>query len=60
MSPFFLQGRALGPPLANSSYNKEKMENNERTLYKSTQGVRWIIQCNGAHILLTRMESSRE
>jgi hypothetical protein len=24
MSPFFLQGRALGPPLASSSYNKEK------------------------------------
>jgi hypothetical protein len=24
MSPFFLQGRALGPPLASSSYKKEK------------------------------------
>jgi hypothetical protein len=60
MSPFFLQGRALGPPLASSSYNKEKMENDERTLYKSTQWVRWIVQCNGANMLLTRMESSRE
>jgi hypothetical protein len=24
MSPFFLQGKALGPSLASSSYNKEK------------------------------------
>jgi hypothetical protein len=37
-----------------------KMENDERTLCKSTQGVRWIAQCNGANILLARIESSRE
>jgi hypothetical protein len=37
-----------------------KMENDERTLCKSTQGVRWIAQCNGENILLARMDSSRE
>jgi hypothetical protein len=32
-----------------------KMENDERTLCKYTQEVRWIAQCNGANILLARM-----
>jgi hypothetical protein len=37
MSPFFLQGKALGPSQACSPYNKENENNGERTPYKSTQ-----------------------
>jgi hypothetical protein len=37
MSPFFLQGKALGPSQACSPYNKENENGGERTLCKSTQ-----------------------
>jgi hypothetical protein len=37
MSPFFLQGKALGPSQACSPYKKENENNGERTLCKSTQ-----------------------
>jgi hypothetical protein len=31
-----------------------KMENNERNIYKSTQWVRWIVQCNGCNYALDK------
>jgi hypothetical protein len=37
MSPFFLQGKALGPSQACSPYNKKNENGGERTPCKSTQ-----------------------
>jgi hypothetical protein len=37
MSPFFLQGKALGPSQACSPYNKKNENDDERTPCKSTQ-----------------------
>jgi hypothetical protein len=44
MSPFFLQGKALGPSQAYSPYNKKNKNGDERTPLKIHSMERWIAQ----------------
>jgi hypothetical protein len=44
MSPFFLQGKALGPSQACSPYNKKNENGGERIPLKIHSMERWIAQ----------------
>jgi hypothetical protein len=61
MSPFFLQRKDLGPSKTCSPHNKKKKKNgDERTPLQTHSMERWIAQCNGAKVVLSRIESLKQ
>jgi hypothetical protein len=59
MSPFFLQGKALGPSLV-ALLTTKKMKMVMKELFANPLNGEMDFQCNGANVLLSRMESLKQ